>query len=357
MNLKSGLMIGALASALATATGGACSLRAQDKGASDARAERVAKSSESSDGLAKIRLPSPRTIVFLSGRRSHGYGAHEFRAGNMLMARLLEARFEGLRTHVFVQGRWPKREILEDADSIVIFCDGGRGHLVNKRLDEFDELMKKGVGAAFLHYGVETVEGRPSAKFIDWIGGHFERFWSVNPHWKADIRALPEHPITRGVGAFRCKDEWYFHMRFRPKMKGVTPILSAVPPTSTMRRKDGPHSGNPHVRKAVRERRAQHLAWAFERPDGGRGFGFTGLHFHRNFANPNFRKTLLNAIAWTAKIEILARGIETPQPSAQELEANQDFPKPDKRRKKAAKPSKKNNAAPDKRAPKKAPKK
>ena len=34
-------------------------------------------------------------------------------------------------------------------------------------------------------------------------------------------------------------DEWYFHMRFRDGMKGVLPILSAVPPASTMSRPDG----------------------------------------------------------------------------------------------------------------------
>lgn len=282
---------------------------------------------------ARIELEQEKTIVFLAGRRSHGYGAHEHRAGNMLMARLLESRFEGLVTKQFVRGEWPPADVLAEADSIVVFCDGGGRHILNKHLDAFDELMKKGVGAVFLHYGVETVEGRPSAKFIDWIGGHFERFWSVNPHWVAKFEALPEHAITRGVKPFQRQDEWYFHMRFRPKMKGVTPILSAVPPPSTMKRKDGPHSGNPAVRRAVANRIPQHTAWAYERDDGGRGFGFTGLHFHRNFADANFRKILLNAITWTAKIEVPENGIETGPLTKAELEANQDYPKPSPRKK------------------------
>ena len=71
---------------------------------------------------------------------------------------------------------------------------------------------------------------------------------------------------------------------------------------------------------------------AIERADGGRGFGFTGLHDHWNFADDNFRKLVLNAIAWTAKIEIPADGIVTPTPTQAELEANQDYPKPAKRR-------------------------
>ncbi len=275
----------------------------------------------------KIVLTTPKKIILISGTRSHGYGAHEFNAGNLLMARMFEERFKGLETQVFLKGAWPKPEDFEDADSVVIFCNGGKGHIVNAHLDQFDALMKKGVGAVFLHYGVETADGRPGEMFKHWIGGHFERHWSVNPHWTAQFKQLPEHPITRGVKPFAANDEWYFHMRFRPNMEGVTPILSAVPPLSTIKRKDGPHSGNPAVRKEVKARHVQHTAWAFERPDGGRGFGFTGLHWHRNYANDDFRKLVLNAIAWTAKIEIPKQGILTATPTEAELEAHQDYPK------------------------------
>ena len=44
-----------------------------------------------------------------------------------------------------------------------------------------------------------------------------------------------------------------------------------------------------------------------ERPDGGRGFGFTGGHFHRNWGDPNFRKLVLNAILWTAGLDVPSR--------------------------------------------------
>ena len=40
-------------------------------------------------------------------------------------------------------------------------------------------------------------------------------------------------------------------MRFRENMQGVTPVLSAIAPESTLTRPDGPHSGNPHVRASV----------------------------------------------------------------------------------------------------------
>jgi type 1 glutamine amidotransferase len=63
--------------------------------------------------------------------------------------------------------------------------------------------------------------------------------------------------------------------------------------------------------------------WATERSDGGRGFGFTGGHFHRNWGNDDFRKVVLNAILWTAKAEIPANGTQssvTPEQLKQNLD-------------------------------------
>ena len=125
---------------------------------------------------------------------------------------------------------------------------------------------------------------------------------------------------------FAINDEWYYHMRFRPAMKGVTPLLSALPPKETLKRKDGPHSGNPHVRKAVLERKeAQHTAWCSENEDGSRGFGFTGGHWHWNWGQPDFRKLVLNAILWTAHAEVPKDGVKSSVTKVEELTANQDF--------------------------------
>ena len=57
---------------------------------------------------------------------------------------------------------------------------------------------------------------------------------------------------------------------------------------------------------------------------GGRGFGFTGGHFHRNWQDDNLRKIVLNAIAWTAKVEVPTDGVPSKTPSDEEIEANQD---------------------------------
>ena len=153
-----------------------------------------------------------------------------------------------------------------------------------------------------------SAQGPSGERFLDWIGGYFEPHWSVNPHWTAKFEKFPDHPISRGVKPFEINDEWYYHMRFREGMKGVTPILTALPPKESLSRPDGPHSGNPAVRAAVLERKEpQHMAWAAEREGGGRGFGFTGGHDHWNWGDPNFRKLVLNAIVWCAHGEVPAR--------------------------------------------------
>ena len=72
----------------------------------------------------------------------------------------------------------------------------------------------------------------------------------------------------------------------------------------------------------------EHVAWARQRSDGGRGFGFTGGHWHWNWAHDQFRKLVLNGIAWTAGLEIPPDGIPSRTPSLEDLEANQDFPQP-----------------------------
>ncbi|MEM0970431.1 MAG: sulfatase-like hydrolase/transferase [Verrucomicrobiota bacterium] len=118
----------------------------------------------------------------------------------------------------------------------------------------------------------------------------------------------------------------------------MTPILSALPPPETLSRPDGERSGNPHVRWAVANGESQHVGWAYERADGkGRGFGFTGAHHHASWQHDQFRKVVLNAILWTAHVEVPENGVVTPTPSDEELSQNLD-PKPVRKPKGEASP-------------------
>jgi type 1 glutamine amidotransferase len=262
---------------------------------------------KSSDG--KSAASDAKKIVLLAGRPSHAPGDHEHYAGCTLLARCLN-HVPGITAEVYRDG-WPKDpSVLEGADAIVFYADGGDGHpaIQGDRLAKLDELMNRGVGLACIHYGVDVPKERGGAEFLRWIGGYFETHWSVNPHWTANFASLPEHAITRGVKPFEINDEWYYHMRFQPELEGVTPLLTAVPPASTLDRPNGPHSGNPYVRAKIGQ--PQHVAWAYERPSGGRGFGFTGAHYHRNWGDPNFRTLVLNALVWTAGGEVPPDGVQ-----------------------------------------------
>jgi hypothetical protein len=280
--------------------------------------------------LKRLQADRPKAegkkkIVFIAGTRSHGYAAHAHYAGCTLLAKLLNQNVPGAEAVVYRDG-WPKDpRALDGADAIVIYADGGGGMPAIPHLDELDKLMKRGVGLALLHYAVEVPKGKPGDCLLDWIGGYFEVDWSVNPFWTAQFKSFPDHPIARGVKPFTIRDEWYYHMRFRKDMEGVTPILAAVPPDST-RGPDGPRSGNPAVR--ARKGMPEVVGWAYQRPDGGRGFGFTGGHDHWNWANDGFRTVVLNAIVWIAGLEVPAGGVPSKRPTVEELLENQDYPPP-----------------------------
>ena len=253
--------------------------------------------------VSPARGASAARVLFLAGPDSHGPWAHEHGDGSALLAEELQRRWPGVET-IQVTGGWPDDEALFDGiNALVIYCDGGEGHLVNPHLQTFNRLLDQGVGVAALHYAVEVPrDTAAAAAMLRAIGGYFETDWSVNPHWEANFRSLPSHPVTRGIEPFTMDDEWYFNMRFQPDEQGVTPLLVAIPPAHTMERANGPHSGNDAVRKMVEAGRSQTLAWAYERDNGGRGFGFTGGHYHANWQNDNARNLVVNAIAWLAGV-------------------------------------------------------
>ena len=78
--------------------------------------------------------------------------------------------------------------------------------------------------------------------------------------------------------------------------------------------------GNPAVWEDVSAGKKQVMAWAYDRPDGGRGFGFTGLHKHANLGDDNFRTLLLNAVAWVSKLEVPEGGVRSKPLNREALE-------------------------------------
>jgi type 1 glutamine amidotransferase len=255
-----------------------------------------------------------KKIVLVAGTPSHAPKEHEFNAGVTLLKKCLD-RVDGVQASAYFNG-WPKDPAAFDsADSILLYMDGGPNHplIQADHLRQFGELMKKGVGLACVHYAVEVPKDNGGPELLQWIGGYYEKEYSINPDWTAEFKSLPEHPITRGVKPFSIRDEWYYSIRFAPGQKGFTPILKATPPDKTR--------GTPAAKE--HPGREETVAWVLQRPDGGRGFGLTGAHYHENWGDDNFRKLVLNALLWTAKAELPVNGVHSTV-TEEELKMNLD---------------------------------
>ena len=282
-----------------------------------------------------------KRIVLIAGKPSHPPGMHEFRAGSMLLQKALSG-VSGLTVDVYSNG-WPTKTVdgvvsddngaLDGADAVLIYSDGRGSHpaLQRDHMQVIDALAAKGVGLGFAHYAVDVLPGTAGQAMQRWLGGFYENEFSVNPMWKPEFATFPQHPVTRGVQPFATHDEWYFNMRWTTDAKDrarVTPILTAKPGDDVRK---GPYVSPPgpfpHI--IADSGRVETMMWVFERPNGGRSFGFTGGHTHTNWGDPNQRKVMLNALLWIAKMEVPARGVEDKITEA-DLTANLD-PKPSRR--------------------------
>src|SRR5581483_11915004 len=103
---------------------------------------------------------------------------------------------------------------------------------------------------------------------------------------EADVHiADPSHLITAGIKPFRIKDEFYYRLKFA-KSDRLRPVLRV------------PIGGQEET-----------VAWAWERPDGGRSFGFSGLHFHDNWRRPEYRRLVTQAVLWSVKLPVPKDGL------------------------------------------------
>jgi hypothetical protein len=278
-------------------------------------------------GLPLALGAADKKIVLIAGKQSHGPGEHEFRAGSLLLKKCLD-RVPGISVVVHSNG-WPaEASAFEGAAAVLIYADGGAGHpaIQGERMKFIDLLAKKGVGIGCAHYAVEVPKGEAGDAMLEWTGGYYEHMFSCNPMWNPEFKSFPNHPVTRGVKPFSVNDEWYFNLRFRHSMTGVTPILVAKAPDEVRK---GPYvyPKGPYQHIMDASGRDETMMWVAENANGGRGFGFTGGHRHVNWGDENFRKVVLNALLWIAKVEVPAEGVKS-EVSEEDLKQNLDPKKP-----------------------------
>jgi type 1 glutamine amidotransferase len=264
----------------------------------------------------------PKKIVLIAGKKSHGPGHHEYEQGMRLVKACLESspNVTGVQAEVHLNG-WPDDpQTLDDADTIVVFSDGSdhdvAAHplLHGDRLKILGKQMARGCGFVALHYTVFVPIERGGPEFLNWLGGHFDYETGAGPRkWFSKIRtakttpkpASPKHPICRGMQPFPLREEYYYNIRFRPGDGRFRPGDGRFTPILTT--------------SIPGESAEQIVAWAVEREDGGRGFGFTGGHFHDNWQVDQFRRMILGAILWTAKADVPAGGVKSQVPDEQTL--------------------------------------
>jgi len=260
-----------------------------------------------------------KEIVLIGGPKIHGgIGQHDLPNCVAVLKELLDASPDAhdVRISAYPDG-WPSEASALEGASTIVFCfDGLESHpLLNAtHRVQFEKLMNGGVGVVALHQASTVPADDKTIDLERWLGG--ARYGMFDRTDEPVLFMPAAHPIGNGVGEFLLPDEFYPTIRFLEDGKKITPILTGK--LHPQFRDDKP--------VVIDKAELRVVAWAFERDDGGRAFTFTGLHYLAGLDNPALRKLVLNAIFWTAKMEVPKDGVKTTAPAdaAQKL-VNQEL--------------------------------
>lgn len=216
-------------------------------------------------------------------------GHHDYLAGCKCLELLLR-QTEDIEPIQVTEG-WPKDEaVFDNANAIVFYTDGGgkQAFLSSpERIAKVQSLADAGVGFVMIHQAVDFPE-EFAVRAKSWIGGIYVSGKSGRGHWDSKHVDFPNHPITRGVTPWQVNDGWLNGLQFVDGMEGIVPLVwSGKKYAGSRAGLDG-----------------DIVAWAFERPDGGRSFSFTGLDAHAAWSLPGMRQLVVNGVLWSAGIEI-----------------------------------------------------
>ncbi len=243
--------------------------------------------------LAAANAESPKKRLLLLGQSPDGHpkGTHEYVPGVNVMAKCL-ADVPGLEVSVVnTDNPWTVGpELLAEADGAVLFLSEGAKWIQEepRRLEAFGRLAARAGGLVTLHWAMGTREAKNIDAYLKLLGGCHggpDRKYKVVE--KASVRiADAEHPIVRGIKPFDVREEFYYRLKFVNAKTAIEPILQTE------------IDGN-----------LETVCWAWQRPDGGRSFGFSGGHFHDNWQRAEYRRLMAQGILWTLKLEIPADGL------------------------------------------------
>jgi type 1 glutamine amidotransferase len=231
--------------------------------------------------------------VLLLGQSPDGHprATHEYFAGLRIVKKCLDP-VEGLEV-TLVDADEPFRSgpaLVDKADGVVLFLSEGARWLQQDeaRLAAFERLAARGGAFVALHWGMGCRDAQYVEKYVKVFGGCHggpDRKYAVVSA-TTEI-AEPRHPIMTGVASLTLEDEFYYRLKFARPDGSVVPLLRV------------PIDGEP-----------QTVAWSWERPDKGRSFGFSGLHFHKNWKHEPYRRMVAQGIVWALKLPIPREGLK-----------------------------------------------
>jgi type 1 glutamine amidotransferase len=234
--------------------------------------------------------PKKRLLLIGQGPDGHPVQTHEYMAGLRVLSRCLEPVAGMELTTVRADRPWKEGpDLIGRADGVVLFlAEGAKWAQADAaRFKALRALAARGGGIVVLHWAMGTRDAGPIAEFLKLSGGCHggsDRKYQV-VETRAEI-ADRKHPVTAGLADFRVKDEFYYRLKFAQPEGTVTPLL-----------------------RATIEGRKETVAWAWERPDRGRSFGFSGLHFHDNWRLPEYRRLVAQGVLWTLKLPVPREGL------------------------------------------------
>jgi quercetin dioxygenase-like cupin family protein/type 1 glutamine amidotransferase len=266
-------------------------------------------------GSSIAAAPSGPTIVLIGGdKQGYPRTEHDYPDGILAIERLIKGspQIQALNPVVksFPAGFPSDLSQIADADVVLLYFGmdyGKMSHVLDNepRRVAMERLMAKGAGLIALHQA-STVPSQTSViPMADWLGGvRFGMADRTTEIAQISISGAGKNPIANGLKPFEYLDEFYPTITFSTTDK-VTPILTAK--THIQTRNNQP---------VFEEPAADHvIAWAAERPNGGRSFAFTSGHYLLTFDQPQIRDMLLNAIFWTAKRDVPPAGATTDAPT------------------------------------------
>ncbi len=239
--------------------------------------------------VAAAGAAEKKQLLLLGQRRdNHPATTHEFMPGLKVLAACLESNSNLDVRVIEVAEPWPEGpETIRRADGVVLYLSEGARWIAAdpRRQDALAQLAARRGGLSALHWGIGARDPQYVDAFVKLFGGCHggpDRKYQV-----LDTRLQPvaSHAIARGLTPLEVHDEFYYQLK--------TPSGEPAPQTVVSATIDG---------------KPQRVAWSWERPDGGRSFGFSGLHFHDNWRHAFYRRLAMQGVLWTLKLDIPADG-------------------------------------------------